>query len=333
MHAPKQGRSRDNEELVRDWFGHLRGRHIGGNTLYTYESCALALLRFSRNTDLVKLSPRQIEAFLGRPREGRAHGAQGKPSTIARDLAVLRSLFRWMVAAGHIDRSPCDLVAAPRVPHDLPRAISDRVWLRLWDSELADDARVALGLGYFVGLRRAEITSLGPHHVDLKAGRLVRFRRKGGGDDTVPYESILNVLEQRLPTVLGDAGGGSFREALERLHRVRAACVTLMPWDHVPASAIQQRRHTLGDGQIDPQRIAKRLSTWQSRAGLGPKAFTTHAMRHSAITNLLRAGVPLAMVSKLANHANVQTTMGYAKLGEDELGAWLRSNRHGLGQL
>ena len=327
--TPNRSISRANDQLVRDWLAHLRERRLQGNTLYSYESVGLALLTAFGAKPISTLTSRQLQTFLGRPRAGRARGGEAKSSTLARELAVLRNLYAWLVATGDLHRSPIDLMAAPKVSNTLPKAIADDLWLKLWGSPLDDGSRVVLGLGYFGGLRRAEITSLRVHNIDLAARRIVRFRRKGGGDDYVAFGSILDVIEERLPHVLGQGGTASVLEPMERLVDARTPDQSLLPWDFVPASQVARRRHALGEGQIDPQRVNMRFRTWLRRAGIREDAFTPHALRHSAVTNLLRAGVPIALVSKLVNHANIQTTMRYAKLGQDELEEWLRLNRHG----
>jgi integrase/recombinase XerC len=51
---------------------------------------------------------------------------------------------------------------------------------------------------------------------------------------------------------------------------------------------------------------------------------TPHQLRHSAATNLVRAGIPIHLVSSLMNHSNVQTTMGYVSSGGEQLAEWKR---------
>jgi integrase/recombinase XerD len=46
---------------------------------------------------------------------------------------------------------------------------------------------------------------------------------------------------------------------------------------------------------------------------------TPHALRHSFVTNLLRADVPLHVVASLAGHRDVSTTMRYAAIAVDPL--------------
>jgi site-specific recombinase XerD len=62
---------------------------------------------------------------------------------------------------------------------------------------------------------------------------------------------------------------------------------------------------------------------WWIADSAGVERITPHQLRHSMVTNALRAGVPLALVSRLANHSSVSTTMRYAKLSGRDLEDWL----------
>lgn len=48
-------------------------------------------------------------------------------------------------------------------------------------------------------------------------------------------------------------------------------------------------------------------------------AFSSHMLRHSFVTHLLQNDVPLHIVSKLAGHRQLTTTMGYAAIFEKDL--------------
>lgn len=54
------------------------------------------------------------------------------------------------------------------------------------------------------------------------------------------------------------------------------------------------------------------------RAGLGPDV-TPHVLRHTAITRMVRAGVPLPVVQEIVGHADIHTTMQYTHVDSDDL--------------
>lgn len=179
---------------------------------------------------------------------------------------------------------------APTLKAKQPRPLKDGTWLKAWHADMPNGLRTAIGLGFFCGLRRAEIVSL---TVDqLTDRRIVEFVRKGGGEDTLPWRTLVEVYEEHLPHLEPER----FVEAIK-----------------------QSRR---GGSHITPFRDPAWMNRAVRKAGLG---FTPHQLRHSCATNLIRAGVPLPIVSRMLNHTSIETTMLYVKAGGDELHDWLRN--------
>ena len=82
-------------------------------------------------------------------------------------------------------------------------------------------------MGFFCGLRRAEITNLSAAQVDSDQDLLVGFVRKCGGEGVFPYRSAVRLFAQRLPCLISDPY--VFLGALER--RADARCGgRLMGW-------------------------------------------------------------------------------------------------------
>lgn len=52
--------------------------------------------------------------------------------------------------------------------------------------------------------------------------------------------------------------------------------------------------------------------------GLNEKAYTAHSLRHSAGTNILRAGGSLEQVRQMLRHSNIQTSMIYTRTLDEE---------------
>jgi site-specific recombinase XerD len=165
---------------------------------------------------------------------------------------------------------------------------------------LPTDARVALGLGYFAGLRRAEIVSLRGDQVG-RDRRLVAFTRKGGGEDTFDYGDVLDHFAWSMPHL----EPGRLETPLRRLALQRGPD-SLMPWQ-----------------SLRPQALNRRLTRWLDEAGR-PGAFGPHMLRHSFATNLLRSGVPLDVACDLCNHSSPTITMRYVHTGGGRLAALRR---------
>lgn len=329
-----------NAELVTEyltWQRDVRGRQP--SSVYDYATRLERLLAHLGQTPLGAVRLEQLESWITRVRGGRAHGTIGAPASRAKDVAVTRSLYSYLHARGLIDRNPTTLLHAPAVHNRNPKPVPEDVWRQVWfSSELPDVARVVLGLGFFVGLRRQEIVSLAPSHVSVLGQRLVGFIRKGGGDDVTPYGEVVGVFADSLPHLIGDPS--SFLDPLHAMVAARLGRPRLLPWrEEQTVGRYNQAKHELRPNDLDPEWINSRLKTWLKRCGLAADVFTPHALRHSTATYLLRAGVPEIMVANLLNHSNLNVTRRYAKVGGDELGAWRRQqsgrlraadyNRHG----
>lgn len=309
--------------LVGEWLQYLR------TTKGRPESTVSAYRRILREyvdlcvgeRHLEHVSTEQIERFLQRERGGRAGNACAAPATQHRDASCIRSFYTWMQARGEIMQNPAQLVATPTVRNRQPRPIGDADWLRLWNGAGGSDA-VALGLGFFCGLRREELTRLRCSHVDIGGRRLVNFVRKGGGEDVMPVGNVIDVFSARLPHLRPEPLWDVVCAQVER----KTGDDWLIAWDDLgqPRRSLAAARRE--PGQLDPQHLnhwLKRMCVAQQVGHVHP-----HQLRHSCATNLLRAGVPLPMVSTLLNHTNVHTTMRYVKAGGDELSEWLRGNAH-----
>jgi hypothetical protein len=95
---------------------------------------------------------------------------------------------------------PPYLLTDPTVHNVQPKAIADEAWQVVWYHRgLQIDERVALGLGFFCGLRRAEVVSLTRNPIDSGTERIVNFARKGGLEDVFHLQAALVMFETRLP--------------------------------------------------------------------------------------------------------------------------------------
>ncbi len=306
---------------VQEWAGWLRDvRRVRGATLDVYTRTLFAFRDFVGDVPWSDVDASTVEAFMSRLRRG---GVVGAAATQDRDRIALSGFFKWAQQRQLVGANPVVDVGVPRVQNRVPRAVPDELWARLWMSELPDDDRVWLGLGCFAGLRRREIVSLAPEQVDASRGLLLYLSRKGGNEDVVEFAEMARTVADRLPAVLPDAEAwialvGRFA-AMRRGER----CLTTLDR---PATAVTQLRMSFTDPRLpDPGQLNKRLCQLLRRAGLPERAFSPHALRHTCATNLLRAGVPIEVVSDLMGHANIDTTRRYVRTS-GRLAEW-RSHR------
>src|SRR5207244_1413881 len=92
----------DNSALVKaflDWQANVRGR--SPRTVYDYAHRLASLLDWVDFTPLEEVTLQEFEAWLRRTR-GRNGVTVGKPSTKAKDVAVVRSFFSYLEGHGYV---------------------------------------------------------------------------------------------------------------------------------------------------------------------------------------------------------------------------------------
>lgn len=293
----------NNEQVIDAFLDWQRlKRQSSRNTLTKYRQVLAVFDASGEGVPFTARTTDEVEDFTSRPRRG---GARPAPATVAMELSTIASLYRWGQARLGWTENPAVLAGRPRVHNRQPRPLSDETWLAVWGSVLPDIARVVLGLGYFCGLRREEITSL--RGDQIHDGAIVNFIRKGGGEDRVDYDDLLQHWAAFMPELRPDRLGPVLRwQARTRGERL------LVPW---------------ADNWTPANSLNRHLDAWLEAAEM-PGAFTPHQLRHSFATNLLRTDVPLALASDLCNHSDPSITMRYIKTSGGRLRA-LRESRLG----
>lgn len=114
-----------------------------------------------------------------------------KPNTRRAYRGSLRAFFGWLVAAGHLERSPAAALPTVKVPRPVPRPTPEtayRLALRIADKR----ARMATLLAGVCGLRRGEVARARREDVaeDL-VGWSLRVLGKGGKERLVPLPDEL----------------------------------------------------------------------------------------------------------------------------------------------
>ena len=221
------------------------------------------------------------------------------PSSVARRLSAVRSLYRFLCRTGRCLVSPVDGLRGPRQPQTLPRVLSVDEMIALLappldgpdgDPVLQVRDLAILEMLYGAGLRVSECTGLDLDRVH-GGERLVWVHGKGSKTRVVPFgRKALDALT----TWLGVRG-----ELLARARgrgRADAATALFLNWRGTRLSA---------------RSVARMLDKRCLRAGLR-KSVSPHALRHSFATHLIDAGSDMREVQELLGHARLTTTQRYA---------------------
>lgn len=140
-----------------------------------------------------------------------------------------------------------------------------------------------------LGLRRGEVAALKLEDVDWRAGEL-QIAGKGRRAERLP-----------LPADVGEAIVAYLRDGRPATALDRSLIVR-----------VRAPHHGLTSGGITQIVFAA-----AARAGLGP--MHSHRLRHTAATQMLRAGASLEEVGQVLRHRQVLTTAIYAKVDRDAL--------------
>jgi integrase/recombinase XerC/integrase/recombinase XerD len=220
------------------------------------------------------------------------------PRTTARKLAALRALFRVLVEHGVTEANPADLLASPKLPQRLPRALKPADVAALLDRipastplEIRD--RALFELAYGCGLRAEELVDLDVASLDFDAEQ-VRVEGKGGKTRFVPAgEHALAAVRRYLERARGalDAGAGE------------------------PALFLSKSGRRLSTSDV-----RRRLRMW-ARSAAAQGAVHPHALRHSFATHLLEGGADLRAIQALLGHSSISTTQVYTRVESARLRA------------
>jgi integrase/recombinase XerC len=282
----------DLAQARQDWLGSLGGeRRLSAETVESYERDTRQFLQFMTGhcggppgiSDISGLRPADLRSFLASRRN-----AGAGPRTLARGLAGVRSLLRFLEKSGMASAAGASAMRAPRQPKSLPKplTVADARRVVSESEQLAEEPWIAarnaavLTLLYGLGLRISE--ALG-----LKSGDF--------GDTETALRITGKGNKTRIAPVLPVA-----REAVAEYRR-------LCPYHLV---ADQPLFRGAKGGPLNPAVVQREMARLRSALNL-PDTATPHALRHSFATHLLGRGGDLRMIQELLGHASLSTTQIY----------------------
>lgn len=283
------------DEPIRAFIAFLRTeQRASSETLRNYASDLRQLNRFlvSRRLAFSPVDPASLSADAVRAYLQWLDHRGGKPSSLARKLAVIKSFYRYLTRRGLIGRNPVDAMRTPKQPKFLPRVLTkdDADALMSFPADhtvgsLRD--RALLETLYSTGARVSELVALDLEDVRGSEG-LVRLQGKGRKERIVP---------------IGDV-------ALQAIRRYRASLSR-----HVSgglALFCNQR-----GGRLTSRSVARIVARYSSRLAGG--AVSPHTLRHSFATHLLDEGADLRSIQEMLGHASLSTTQRYTHVATDQL--------------
>ncbi|MGC1293685.1 MAG: tyrosine recombinase XerC [Alloacidobacterium sp.] len=246
---------------------------------------------FGAEVAIKRIEHQHIRAYLGALYEKGLSKASA-----ARALAAIRSWFKWLARAGHVEQSPAALVATPKLPKHLPRVPTIEQMNRAVDGVNEDFAawperdRLIFELLYGCGIRNAELVG-----IDLKdihwANEAILVRGKGRKERYVP---------------LGDAAAQALRGYLpQREARLQAVGKR--------AEALLLNAKLRGNGRLTTRSVGRIVKALAIANGL-PAEVHPHTLRHAFGTHMLEEGADLRAIQELLGHERLSTTQRYTQL-------------------
>jgi len=237
------------------------------------------------------VTPRVVRRYLAE-----LDGRELASSTMQRKLSSVRSLFRFLLREGVIDKHPVAALRSRKGERKLPGTLSsDEVEALLDAPDRSTPAgcrdRAIFELMYSAGTRAAETVGLDRQDVDLSRG-VARVRGKGRKERLAP---LGRYAVEALRTYLADPGRP--RPAPEAIHAV----------------FLNQR-----GGRLTTRSLGRMVDAHALTASLRRRA-TPHTLRHSFATHLLDRGADLRAVQELLGHAHLVTTQIYTHISIERL--------------
>ena len=290
---------------VEEFLVHLaKERNVSPNTLKAYEHDCREFLRFlDEYYGGAEWSWQGIDRLAMRGFMGRLTKRGLAKRSVARALAAVRGLYRYLATNDEVEANPARAVGSPKAEKHLPgyldRAQIDLLFelaeTRASSGRFIDVRNVAmLELFYSTGMRLSELQGLNRQDID-SVSQQVKVRGKGRKERIVP---------------VGDHATRALREYERKRDELASALGGKIDKSAIFLNRTGTRMSTRGVQKI----VSQFLETIAEDAGL-----STHSLRHSFATHLLDNGADLRAVQELLGHASVSTTQIYTHTSVERL--------------
>ena len=281
------------ERATDDFLRHLRERNASAHTIKAYTGDLDVFAAYIGERDWKTIDHIAIRGFLSH-----LYDKGLSKTSVARALAAVRSLYRWLAQEGVVEQNPAKLVSTPRLPKKLPRVPTIEEMNSMLDGKMPEVAsfperdRLMFELLYGCGIRNSELVGINLDDISL-SNEAILIRGKGKKERYVPFGgSALAALSVYLPWR---------QQLLARLKKTIPAKAT-------PALLVNQRGGRLTTRSVG--RIVKRIAVAK---GLSPDVHP-HTLRHAFGTHMLEEGADLRAIQELLGHERLATTQRYTQL-------------------
>ena len=276
------------ERTAAQFLQSLRQRNASSHTIKAYGSDLAEFATYVGPRSWREIDHILIRGFLSHLYEK----GLGKTS-VARSLAAVRSLYRWLAQEGVVGQNPASLVSTPKLPRKLPRVPTIEELNGVLDGKMPEVAafperdRLMLELLYGCGIRSSELIGINLEDIRLSAEAIL-IRGKGKKERYVPFgDSVKVALTAYLP---------ARQQMLAECKKETLAL--LLNWR---------------GGRLTTRSVGRIIKKIAVAKGLSPDVHP-HTLRHAFGTHMLEEGADLRAIQEMLGHQRLSTTQRYTQL-------------------
>jgi len=214
-------------------------------------------------------------------------------TSVARSLAAVRSLYRWLAQEGVVEQNPAALVSTPKLSKKLPRVPTIEEMNVVLDGKMPEVAafperdQLMFELLYGCGIRNSELIGINLEDIRLSSEAIL-IRGKGKKERFVPFgDSVKAALDAYRPVrqkMLAD--------------RQKSTSALLINWR---------------GGRLTTRSVGRIIKKIAVAKGLSPDVHP-HTLRHAFGTHMLEEGADLRAIQEMLGHERLSTTQRYTQL-------------------
>ena len=225
-----------------------------------------------------------------------------KATSVNRTVASLRTLWRWLMHHGHVERDVVSMIRSTKTPRRLPVFVPDSRMTEVIDG-IKEDLRsgdfvrvrdaVVVVLFYTSGMRLAELHQVNVGDISADFSH-IRVLGKGNKERIVP---LIAPVQEILKKYCGQKSSQNI-------------CI-----DQKKALILSEKEERLSQRTL--QRIVDRVL---KASGVQGKT-SPHVLRHTFATHLLNMGADLRDIQELLGHSSLKATQVYTHNNVERLKA------------
>lgn len=206
---------------------------------------------------------------------------------------TLAAAFSKAVEWNYLSENPLKKIKPAKIPKKLPVFITESELGSILQHTAKPDMKDFFTLAFHTGLRLSELLNLEWQAVNfaeriIKVSNTETFTTKSKKERIVPLnQTALEMLTKRQPKIL----------SLDKKNYV-----------FQKYSGVRYERDF----------VSKHFKKAVRAAGLN-EGLHFHSLRHSTASNMVRRGVPIAVVKEVLGHSDIKTTMVYSHVRREDL--------------